>query len=79
MSPIQDQVTLWDRVRLLPLEIQGHELQGLELVTNSSYRRLTTLVHLHGGGQTGRGEEVGWDAGLQEKFLGRADHLPLAG
>jgi hypothetical protein len=48
-------------------------------VTNSSYRRLTSIIHLHGKGDVGCGEEVNWDATLQERFRERGGHLPLAG
>jgi hypothetical protein len=70
---------LWNRVRQLPLEIEGYDLQGLELETNSGFLRATTLVRLRGLDQVGLGEEVNWDAGLQQKFRGRGGYLPLAG
>lgn len=79
--PLHDPVhsSPWERVRQLPLRVEAYELEGLELVTNSSYRRLTTIVHLAGQGQEGLGEELNWDPGLQEKFRNRGGHLPLAG
>jgi hypothetical protein len=51
----------FDRLAELPLEIEGYELQGRELLL-PSFERLTTVVRIHGGGQEGLGEDVTYDA-----------------
>jgi hypothetical protein len=45
----------------LPLEIEGYELEGLELQV-PGFERLTTVIHLKGGGEEGLGEDVTYDA-----------------
>jgi L-alanine-DL-glutamate epimerase-like enolase superfamily enzyme len=57
----------YDRIAELPLRIDSCELEGLEFRT-PSFDRLTTVVHLHGGGEEGIGEDVTYDA---------LDHAPL--
>jgi hypothetical protein len=61
-------VATYDRVRDLPLEIERHALHGLETAFGPEFVRVTTVVELHGGGQTGVGEDVTYDA---------LDHVPL--
>jgi hypothetical protein len=51
----------------LPLEIEGYELQGLELQI-PGFERLSTVIHLWGGGEDGLGEDVTYDA---------VDHIAL--
>jgi hypothetical protein len=68
-------VPLYDSVAELPLEIESYELDRLELAVSPEFTRVTTLVHLSGGGEEGVGEDVTYTAG---------DHppprdLPLAG
>jgi hypothetical protein len=45
----------------LPLEIESYVLEGLEL-QNPGFERLTTVIHLKGGGEEGLGEDVTYDA-----------------
>lgn len=71
--------SLWEQVRELPLRIDGYSLGGLELVTNSGFRRLTTEVHLQGADCTGSGEDVAWGADVQMAFRDRGAHLELSG
>ena len=54
-------MTSFDRIADLPLEIEGYELQGQELVV-PGWERLTTVIHLWGGGEDGLGEDVTYDA-----------------
>ena len=51
----------FDALANLPLEIEGYELQGLELQV-PDFERLSTVIHLHGGGEEGLGEDVTYDA-----------------
>jgi hypothetical protein len=55
-------MALFDEVADLPLTVERYELVGLERDVSSAFTRLTTLVHLHGGGQEGIGEDVVYDA-----------------
>jgi hypothetical protein len=68
-------VSLYDAVRELSLEIDGYELERLELVVSPEFTRVTTVVHLHGAGEEGIGEDVTYSG---EDHPPPAD-LPLAG
>ncbi len=66
---------LYDAVADLSLEVDSYELEQLEFVVSPTFTRVTTAVHLQGGGEEGIGEDVTYTAG---------DHpppgdLPLAG
>ncbi len=53
----------YDKIKDLPLEIDGYELQGLEFhPEEADFDRLTTIIHLKGGGHEGLGEDVVYDA-----------------
>ena len=68
---------LFDRVRELPLVIDRVELEPHALALKHLTRR-TTVIHLHGGGHEGVGEDVSYDEDLQLAFTD--DALPsLAG
>ncbi len=51
----------FDALADLPLEIEGYELEGLELQI-PGFDRLSTVIHLRGGGEEGLGEDVTYDA-----------------
>jgi hypothetical protein len=51
-------VRSWDAVADLPLVVEACELELLERPTPSGWTRQTTLVSLHGRGETGLGEDV---------------------
>ena len=51
----------FDRIADLPVRIDGYELSGRERPFSPEFSRLTTTIHLHGGGETGLGEDVGYD------------------
>ena len=53
---------LYERVARLPLEVEGYELEALERDVSSDFTRLSTVIHLHGGGHDGVGEDVTYDA-----------------
>ena len=48
----------WAAVADLPLVVEGCELELLERATASEWVRRTTLIRLHGAGETGLGEDV---------------------
>jgi hypothetical protein len=55
-------VALFDQLADLPLEVDSYELEGLERDVSSDFTRLTTVIHLEGGGEEGVGEDVVYDA-----------------
>ncbi|MDX6610035.1 MAG: hypothetical protein QOF85_1960 [Solirubrobacterales bacterium] len=57
----------FDAFANLPLEIEGYELQPLELQI-PGFERLSTVIHLWGSGEDGLGEDVTYDA---------VDHIAL--
>jgi hypothetical protein len=72
-------VTLYDRVRDLPLEIESYALEGLELQARADFLRKTTVVHLRGGGEEGIGEDVTYEAEEHDRLQARGADLPLRG
>jgi hypothetical protein len=54
-------VGTFERLENLPLAIEGYELEGLELQV-PGFERLTTVIHMRGGGEEGLGEDVTYDA-----------------
>ncbi len=52
----------FDLIANLPLEVDGYTLEGLRAEVSSGFDRLTTVVHLRGGGVEGIGEDVVYDA-----------------
>ena len=72
-------MSLYDAVREQPLEIEGYELEGLELQARPDFLRKTTVVHLQGGGEEGIGEDVTYDGEEHERLQARGPDLPLAG
>ena len=55
-------MSTFDLLGGLALEVDGYELEGLRAEVSSGFSRLTTVVHLHGGGLEGVGEDVVYDA-----------------
>jgi L-alanine-DL-glutamate epimerase-like enolase superfamily enzyme len=72
-------LSLYDSVRDLPLQIEGYELEGLELQARSDFLRKTTVVHLYGAGAEGIGEDVTYDSREHDRLQARGPDLPLAG
>ncbi len=58
----------FDRLADLPVEIERYELEGLEVDVSSAFTRLSTVIHMHGGGEEGVGEDVVYD---------QLDHIAL--
>jgi hypothetical protein len=63
----------------LPVVVDSYELEGLEQAVSSSFMRRTTVVHLHGEGDEGVGEDVIYDAEDQLRFQAAGAVLDLAG
>ena len=55
-------MSTFDRLADLPLEVDGYRLEGLRANVSSGFERLTTVVHLTGGGLEGIGEDVVYQA-----------------
>jgi hypothetical protein len=72
-------MSLYDAVRDLPLRIDGYALEGLELQARPEFLRKTTVVHLHGAGEEGIGEDVTYEAAEHDRQQERGPTLPLAG
>ncbi len=68
----------FDRLADLPLEIEGYELQGQELVI-PGFERLSTVIHVWGGGEDGLGEDVTYDAVDQIALRDAGPSLDLTG
>ena len=64
---------LYDSVRDLKLSVERVELEHLDLTLKHMTRR-TTVVHLHGAGHEGVGEDVSYEEDLQLAFT--EDALP---
>ena len=72
-------MSLYDAVRDLPLHIDSYSLDGLELQARPGFLRKTTVVHLHGAGEEGIGEDVTYEAAEHDRQQERGPTLPLAG
>ena len=71
-------MALYDLIADLPLEIEGYELEGLEMALGQ-FDRLTTLIKLRGAGQEGIGEDVTYDGLEHIAFRDEKADLPLEG
>jgi len=63
----------------LPLEVGEYALEALERDVSSEFTRLSTVVHLRGGGEEGVGEDVTYDGLDHVAFQDAGPTLPLAG
>ncbi len=72
-------MSTFDRLSDLPVTVEGYSLEGLRAEVSSGFERLSTVVHLHGEGETGIGEDVVYDA-VDQKALQEAGQVhDLAG
>jgi L-alanine-DL-glutamate epimerase-like enolase superfamily enzyme len=72
-------MSTFDRLADLPLEVEGYGLEGLQANVSSGFERLSTVVHLQGGGQEGIGEDVVYDAEDQVALQQAGPILDLKG
>ena len=72
-------MALFDRLADLPLAIERYELEALERDVSSAFPRLTTVIHLHGEGHEGVGEDVVYDALDHVAFQDAGPVLDLTG
>jgi hypothetical protein len=61
-------VALFDRIAELHLVVERAELEPLAVEVPGRFVRRTTVVHLHGGGEEGVGEDVTYEEELQLAF-----------
>ena len=66
-------------VSTLPIEIDSYELEGLSVQVSPEFTRRTTVIHLHGGGETGVGEDPTYSPEDHEAFQAEGPTLPLPG
>ena len=67
------------RIAELPLGIESFELERLELVISPEFTRVTTVIHLRGGGEEGVGEDVTYGVPEQDALQREGPRLPLPG
>jgi hypothetical protein len=72
-------VATFDLLADLPLEVEGYRLEGLRAKVSSGFERLTTVIHLHGGGVEGVGEDVVYQAEDHQALQEAGAVLDLAG
>jgi L-alanine-DL-glutamate epimerase-like enolase superfamily enzyme len=72
-------MSTYDLVADLPLTIEDYTLEGLVENVSSDFERKATVVHLHGGGEEGLGEDVVYDAVDHDIAQKAGPVLPLAG
>jgi hypothetical protein len=63
----------------LPLTIESYELELKRRRMGPEFERVTTIIHLHGGGAEGLGEDVNYAVEDQEHQAAQGTPLPLAG
>jgi hypothetical protein len=69
----------FDSVRDLPLVIESYRLEGLQVQASHDFTRLTTVIHLEGGGHEGVGEDVTYSGDEHAALQAEGPTLPLAG
>lgn len=70
---------LYDSVADLELRIDEYDLERRERDTSSGFTRTTTVVSLHGDGETGRGEDVTYDNEAHYDLYDSSEGFPIAG
>ena len=69
----------YDLLADLPLEIESYELERLEQPVSTDFTRVTTVIHLRGGGEEGVGEDVTYTSEDQDAFQAEGRELPITG
>jgi hypothetical protein len=72
-------MSTYERVADLPLTIDEYALEGLVRTVSSGFERHTTVIHLRGGGEEGRGEDVTYMEDDQRAQQEHGPVLPLSG
>ncbi|HMN99838.1 MAG TPA: hypothetical protein PKD59_10515 [Miltoncostaeaceae bacterium] len=72
-------MAIYDRIAGLPVRIEGYELERRSLDIGFDFPRVTTVIHLHGGGEEGVGEDVSYMPEDHERQAEAGPVLPLTG
>jgi hypothetical protein len=72
-------MSTYAHVAELPLTIESYTLERLGRSVSSGFERVTTTIHLQGGGEEGIGEDVTYDADDQTRQQELGPVLDLAG
>jgi L-alanine-DL-glutamate epimerase-like enolase superfamily enzyme len=72
-------MSTFDSISALPLVIDSYELEALRTEVSSDFERKSTVIHLHGDGVEGRGEDVTYDGVDHDVLQAAGPSLPLAG
>ncbi len=72
-------MSLYDRVRDLPLVVERYDLQPLAMDVSSGFHRQTTVIRLEGEDMEGIGEDVTYEGAEHDAQVARGPVLPLAG
>jgi L-alanine-DL-glutamate epimerase-like enolase superfamily enzyme len=72
-------MALYELLADLPLRIDAYTLEGRSRTISAEFERVTTTIHLQGGGEEGLGEDVTYDPDQQRAQQERGPVLPLAG
>src|SRR6185312_11057268 len=68
----------YDLLANLPLVVESYSLEALVMDVSSGFRRQTTVIHLHGDGEEGIGEDVIYDGADHDNLQGAGAYLDLA-
>jgi hypothetical protein len=60
---------MYDRLADLPLAVEYYALSTASRDVSSDFTRVSTEITLSGGGETGRGEDVGYEAADHHRFV----------
>jgi L-alanine-DL-glutamate epimerase-like enolase superfamily enzyme len=72
-------MSTWELLAELPVEIEDYTLEPLQADVSSDFVRKSTVIHLHGAGHEGVGEDVTYDAVDQEILQAAGPALELRG
>src|ERR687891_111759 len=72
-------MSTYERIADLPLKIDDYTFEGLSKTVSSGFERVTTIIHIRGGGEEGVGEDVTYEAEEHAKQAEHGREHPLAG
>ncbi|MEA2335767.1 MAG: hypothetical protein QOG40_2257 [Solirubrobacteraceae bacterium] len=72
-------MSTWELLAELAVEIEDYALQGLRAEVSSDFERKSTVIHLHGAGEEGVGEDVTYEAVDHDVLQAAGPTLALAG
>jgi L-alanine-DL-glutamate epimerase-like enolase superfamily enzyme len=72
-------MSTWELLAKLPVEIESYTLEPLQADVSSDFVRKSTVIHLHGAGHEGVGEDVTYDAVDHEILQAAGPTLELRG